>query len=436
MSGARNNPWQPVPDLDGAMAATTISSAEDEAHQVNDKAKDLCHVEWPQLPATTTPTTSPVKSQKLTPSIGTRRRNGSVLDRKEGCGEASGAGVVWGARPQTQLNGDEFSPKDGGKAAGRDKVTNGQVVEQSVGNDGDEKEGGCGKGKQVKKDHEDRVPMNGQEQLPSKAEDAITTEEASTRTDTNRHGDSTKNGDRGLSTIEKEEPRVSIVGNCSIFNKSAASTTTTEQKERPLDINKGTKTGTQSYVSDEVTKKTEGNDDNREEAPYWKIQPTKSDQDAAEAQQNNQSTDADEDETATPRLQTYINLHNDMMHHQTAPASSPSQRESDASRAAHIARLLLSNHAINGDLPLVMNAHACLVIGCSDADDCYEKMQEAEMLGVCRTVMGVLEREAEGEDADYYEYDDDDDDEDEEDDADADVKGEDEDEGGEVYTLP
>ena len=58
-----------------------------------------------------------------------------------------------------------------------------------------------------------------------------------------------------------------------------------------------------------------------------------------------------------------------------------------------------------------MHAHACLVLGCSDEDDCYERMEEAvtliklamaegdlgrpegeEMLKTCELIMGMREQ--------------------------------------------
>ena len=63
--------------------------------------------------------------------------------------------------------------------------------------------------------------------------------------------------------------------------------------------------------------------------------------------------------------------------------------------ASHIARTLLVSNAKHSDLPLVMHAHACMVIGCSDVDDCFEKMEEALML-VRQAVSEGLLTEKEG----------------------------------------
>lgn len=49
-------------------------------------------------------------------------------------------------------------------------------------------------------------------------------------------------------------------------------------------------------------------------------------------------------------------------------------------KASHIAHTLLASNEKHGDLPMVMHAHACLVLGCSDEDDCYERMEEAVAL--------------------------------------------------------
>lgn len=48
--------------------------------------------------------------------------------------------------------------------------------------------------------------------------------------------------------------------------------------------------------------------------------------------------------------------------------------------ASRLARILLSSHEKHADLPLVIHAQACLVLGCSDEDDCYERMEDAVWL--------------------------------------------------------
>lgn len=84
--------------------------------------------------------------------------------------------------------------------------------------------------------------------------------------------------------------------------------------------------------------------------------------------------------------------------------------------ASHLARTLLASHTKHNDLPLVMHAHTCMVLGCSDAVDCYEMMEQAldlveqavgegvlgdkeaaEMRRCCRLVMGMKEQEMVGE---------------------------------------
>lgn len=97
-----------------------------------------------------------------------------------------------------------------------------------------------------------------------------------------------------------------------------------------------------------------------------------------------------------------------MMNSKTALTSHATEQLDFYHRASHIARTLLVSHEKHGDLPLVMHAHACLVLGCSDEDDCYERMEEAlvlinhamdegvlgrmqgeEMVKTCEVVMGM-----------------------------------------------
>ena len=61
--------------------------------------------------------------------------------------------------------------------------------------------------------------------------------------------------------------------------------------------------------------------------------------------------------------------------------------------ASRLARILLTSHEKHGDLPLVMHAQACLVLGCSDEDDCYERMEEAVVLLNHAMGEGALEKE-------------------------------------------
>ena len=64
--------------------------------------------------------------------------------------------------------------------------------------------------------------------------------------------------------------------------------------------------------------------------------------------------------------------------------------------ASHVAHTLLASHEKHDDLPLVVHAHACLVLGCSDEDDCYERMEEALVLIKLAVEEGVVRAE-EGE---------------------------------------
>ena len=100
-----------------------------------------------------------------------------------------------------------------------------------------------------------------------------------------------------------------------------------------------------------------------------------------------------------------------MMTAKTALASNNTEQIDFYHRASHVARTLLTSHEKHSDLPLVMHAHACLVLGCSDEDDCYERMQEAlvliahameegavskpegeMMIKTCEVVMGMREQ--------------------------------------------
>lgn len=132
---------------------------------------------------------------------------------------------------------------------------------------------------------------------------------------------------------------------------------------------------------------------------------------ATSPNQPNEDEDDDEDETSTPRFATYIKLHNDvrppthqpsalplpnrysqMMNSKTALTSHATEQLELYHRASHIARTLLVSHEKHADLPLVMHAHACLVLGCSDEDDCYERMEEALVLINHAMDEGVLDR--------------------------------------------
>lgn len=60
--------------------------------------------------------------------------------------------------------------------------------------------------------------------------------------------------------------------------------------------------------------------------------------------------------------------------------------------ASHVARTLLTSNAKHSDLPLVMHAHACMVLGCSDEDGCFERMEEALSLVKQAVREGLLEQ--------------------------------------------
>lgn len=69
-----------------------------------------------------------------------------------------------------------------------------------------------------------------------------------------------------------------------------------------------------------------------------------------------------------------------MMKAKTALASDTAELTNLYNHASRLAHILLKSHEKHGDLPLVMQAQACLVLGCSDEDDCYERMEEAVVL--------------------------------------------------------
>ena len=69
-----------------------------------------------------------------------------------------------------------------------------------------------------------------------------------------------------------------------------------------------------------------------------------------------------------------------MMTSKTALTTDTAELVTYYNHASHLARILLTSHEKHGDLPLVIHAQACLVLGCSDEDDCYERMEEAVVL--------------------------------------------------------
>lgn len=170
--------------------------------------------------------------------------------------------------------------------------------------------------------------------------------------------------------------------------------------------------------------------------------PTKpeGDSDSTTPHSKDENTKPDpNDETSTPRLTTYISLHNDvrslpnpshytndqppltenpqMMTSKSAPTTKSDQQAKLYHHASHVARTLLASHAKHNDLPLVMHAHVCMVLGCSDDVDSFEMMERAlelvgqaveeevlgrkeavEMKRTCEAVMGMKERVVVGSD--------------------------------------
>lgn len=120
------------------------------------------------------------------------------------------------------------------------------------------------------------------------------------------------------------------------------------------------------------------------------------------------------DETNS-RLKTYIDLHNsvrrplpsctnrktDQLHQmmlaQSQPATASANNDLNATvpstDAAHIASTLLTAHAKHADLPLMMRAHASLVLACSEREDCYDHMAEARDCIKLAVQEGVLGKE-------------------------------------------
>jgi phosphopantothenoylcysteine synthetase/decarboxylase len=82
-----------------------------------------------------------------------------------------------------------------------------------------------------------------------------------------------------------------------------------------------------------------------------------------------------------------------MMTYKTALTTDTTELVNYYNHASRLARILLTSHEKHGDLPLVMHAQACLVLGCSDEDDCYERMEEAVVLLNNAMEEGALEKE-------------------------------------------
>lgn len=82
-----------------------------------------------------------------------------------------------------------------------------------------------------------------------------------------------------------------------------------------------------------------------------------------------------------------------MMTSKTTLTSNPTETINNYAHASRLARILLGSHEKHDDLPLVIHAQACLVLGCSDEDDCYERMEDAVFLLNHAMEEGVLARE-------------------------------------------
>ena len=77
----------------------------------------------------------------------------------------------------------------------------------------------------------------------------------------------------------------------------------------------------------------------------------------------------------------------------TTLTSNPTETINNYAHASRLARILLGSHEKHDDLPLIIHAQACLVLGCSDEDDCYERMEDAVFLLTHAMEEGVLARE-------------------------------------------
>lgn len=77
----------------------------------------------------------------------------------------------------------------------------------------------------------------------------------------------------------------------------------------------------------------------------------------------------------------------------TTSENNDSNTTAATSDAAHIASTLLTAHAKHADLPLMMRAHASLVLACSEREDCYEHMAEARDFIKLAVEEGVLGKE-------------------------------------------
>jgi hypothetical protein len=85
-----------------------------------------------------------------------------------------------------------------------------------------------------------------------------------------------------------------------------------------------------------------------------------------------------------------------MMTSKTALTSNPTELTNNYTHASRLACILLQSHEKHDDLPLIIHAQACLVLGCSDEDDCYERMEDAVFLLNHAMEEGVLDKERGG----------------------------------------
>lgn len=85
-----------------------------------------------------------------------------------------------------------------------------------------------------------------------------------------------------------------------------------------------------------------------------------------------------------------------MMISKSTITSDPTEQSKLHHHASHVARTMLTSHEKHDDLPLMMQVHACVVLGCSDEDDCCERMQEALFLVRCALLEGDVSKK-EGE---------------------------------------
>lgn len=79
-----------------------------------------------------------------------------------------------------------------------------------------------------------------------------------------------------------------------------------------------------------------------------------------------------------------------MMAYAHDPSPDASVRLESFQRAIHIATSLLAAHEKHKDLPIMLHVHSCLVLACSDKEDCYLRCQEAYVLVQVAMQEGIL----------------------------------------------